>query len=166
MRGVYLCARKHRIPGYNIDYNDVKYYPGINILGDCLDVNLLNYDFVIATPPCNYWSKANYRRYTSKISLDTRHLLPSLLIRCLEAGIPFIIENVQNLPLFKTFDLLGIYYFTFGGHTFWTNVLFLVPDSSFSVFQNKANVCQNKRDGNYNVDLIIKLFLETIHNGV
>lgn len=159
MKGIYLCARKHRLSGYSLDYNDVVYYPGITLLCSCEDVDLASYDYIIATPPCNYYSKANYRREISKVALETKHLLPYCLDVCRRSGKPFIIENVENSSLLPKAD--DLYVFTFGKHTFYTNVFFLVPLGS-EVSQYKANVCRNKRDDNFNVDLIIRIFLETI----
>ena len=160
MKGVYLCARKHRIPGYLIDYNDIEYYPGITLLGDCRNIDVSQYDFIIATPPCNYYSRANYRRDVSTVAQSTKDLLPYCIDICQRSGKPFIIENVCNSSLLPKADC---YEFDFGQHHFYTNVFMLVPHKSFSVKQNKAYVCRNKRDGNYNVDLIIKLFLEVIY---
>lgn len=163
MKGVYLCARKHRIPGYNIVYNDIIEYPGIDLCVDALQIDFEKFDFIIATPPCNYWSRANWRRECSDVALSTKHLLPSILFKCIDSKKPFIVENVMNKTLFDANGLLSFYVFTFGGHTFWTNVFMFIPDKSYAVRQNKQYVSREKRDNNQNVDLIIKLFLETIH---
>ena len=63
---VYLASGNAIVPGYNIDYNDL--YIQRDISGDMLEVDLVNYDVIIATPPCNYWSRANYRRKYSLTS--------------------------------------------------------------------------------------------------
>lgn len=160
MKGIYLASKQHRIPGYTIDYNDIQEYEGINIPGDMLQIDTNDYDYVIATPPCNYYSKANFRRESSKIAQNTKHLLPDILEKLKNYKKPFIVENVCNSTLLpKT----KFYEFDFGNHHFYTNVFLLVPDKSYAVKQNKQNVCRNKRDNNYNVDLIIKIFLEIIH---
>lgn len=161
MKGVYLCSRAHRLPGYDIDYNDVEFYPGINLLCDCMDVDLNGYDFVIATPPCNYYSRANWRRVYSDVAQSTKHLLPGILEKCQKFGKPFIIENVLNSSLLPKSE---VYEFDFGQHHFYTNLFMFVPDKSFAIRQNKQNVSRSKRDGNYNVDFIIKLFLEVLFN--
>ena len=159
MKGVYLCSRLHRLPGYDIDYNDIEDLPGINLLCSCEDVDLSKYDYIIATPPCNYYSRANWRRERSSVALNTKHLLPFCIEACVRSGKPFIIENVLNSRLLPKTNLFE---FEFGQHHFYTNVLMLVYDKSYAVFQNKQYISRSLRDGNYNVDLIIKLFLETI----
>lgn len=40
--------------------------------------------------------------------------------------------------------------------------VYLCARKRFAKKQNKAHLCRNKRDNNYNVDLIIKTFLEQI----
>lgn len=61
-----------------------------------LDVNLSPYDYIIATPPCNWWSKANPYYKKSTYSLSTKHLLPDTIIKLGSQNKPFIIENVIN----------------------------------------------------------------------
>lgn len=161
MKGVYLASRKHRLADYDIVYNDIVNYKGIDLLCDMLEVNINDYDFVIATPPCNYYSRANWRRAVSPVAQETKHLLPSILKKLEGYTKPFIVENVCNSTLLPR---TKFYEFDFGEHHFYTNVFMLVPDKSFAVKQNKQNVCRSKRDGNYNVDLIIKLFLSIIYN--
>ena len=158
MKGVYLCARKHRIPGYEIDYNDIVDYPGINLCCDMLDVDLTYYDFIIATPPCNYYSRANYRRETSKVAQMTKHLLPSILEKLTKdfKDRPFLVENVCNKTLLPRVPF--VYQFDYGQHHFYTNVFFWILEEP--VKQNKAHVSRNKRDGNKNVDVVIRSFLE------
>jgi len=163
MLGLYMCARKHRIPGYNIIYNDIVDYEGIDLCCDCLNINLEPYDFIIATPPCNYYSRANYRRQTSEVAQRTKHILPKLIEKLSQLNKPFIIENVCNsslLPKSKLFE------FEFGQHHFYTNVFMLIPHNSYAIRQNKQYISRNKRDGNYNVDLVIKYFLEAIHENI
>ena len=82
MKGIYLGACRAYHPNYNLDYNDIA--PGYhnNIICDMLSVDLANYDFIIATPPCNYYSRANWRRNISDYSLKTKHLLPGIIEKC------------------------------------------------------------------------------------
>lgn len=158
-KGVYLASKQHRLEGYNIDYNDIENYEGITIKGDMLEVDLDKYDYIIATPPCNYYSRANYRRETSKIAQETKHLLPKILEKLQKYNKPFIVENVCNSTLLpKT----ALYEFDFGQHHFYTNVFMLIYDKSYAEKQNKVKMAYGKRDNNKNVDIIIKLFLETI----
>lgn len=159
MKGIYLCAREHRIPGYDIDYNDIVAFSGIDIVDDLMNVDVSKYDYIIATPPCNYYSHANWRRDTSRIAQSTKHLLPYCLDLCLTQGKPFLIENVMNSRLLPKAEC---YQFDFGQHHFYTNVFMLIPDKSFAVRQNKQYTTPSQRDGNYNVDFVIRLFLERI----
>lgn len=159
MKGIYLASRKHRIKEAQLDYNDIIQYEGINKPGDMMNINLDEYDYIIATPPCNYYSRANYRRETSKVAQETKHLLPGILKKLEKMDIPFIVENVCNEKLLpKT----KFYEFNFGQHHFYTNVLILIYDKSYAEKQNKQNKARSQRDDNENVNLIIRLFLETI----
>lgn len=160
MLGIYLCARKHRLLDYDIVYNDIISYDGIDIVSDCRSVSLLPFDYIICTPPCNYYSRANYRRDISKIALETKDILPYMINKCILSGKPFLIENVLNDSLLPKADCFT---YKFGNHIYYTNVLLCMVSKDLFVKQNKANVCRNKRDGNYNVDLIIRLFLEIIN---
>ena len=63
MKGVYLGAYQAYHPSHDLTYQDINGERDID--GDMLDCDLTPYDYVIATPPCNYWSKANYRRNES-----------------------------------------------------------------------------------------------------
>ena len=164
--GLYLCAMKDRYPGYSILYNDIKDYPGINLKMDCRNITREYFDkagFIIATPPCNYYSKANFRRETSKVAQDTKILLPWCLSLCSMLNLPCIIENVNNDNLLPTLYDKYFYRFKFGGHTFWTNVYLYINDL-VAVKQNKQNVCREKRDGNPNVHMVIERFLKIIHS--
>ena len=128
MRGLFLCAFKQRHPNYDIDYNDIKKLDGINIVGNALIINLNKYDYLLATPPCNYWSKCNYRRNVSEYALKTKNLLPDILIKFAKSGKPFLIENVRNAPLFQKegiFEICskyGIYVQFVGRHTYFSNI--------------------------------------------
>ena len=59
MRGIYLAACKARHPNYNIIYQDIDSKYKCDIGGDMLEVSLDEFDYIIATPPCNFWSRAN-----------------------------------------------------------------------------------------------------------
>ena len=93
-RIIYLAAHKANHPNYNVTYQDIDGKRDVS--GDMLEVPIDDYDIIIATPPCNYWSRANFRRETSEYAQATKHLLPNI-IRKLEAqNKPYIIENVIN----------------------------------------------------------------------
>lgn len=161
MKGIYLCAREHRLPGYHIVYNDIDISFKPDLCCSCDEIDLSLYDFIIATPPCNYWSRANYRRNSSNYSLLTKNLLPYCINACIKTGKPFIVENVLNKKLIKPFQY-ECFYYEYGQHCYFSNILLPSIPKDLFVKQNKAGVCRNKRDNNYNVDLVIKVFLQVI----
>ena len=124
MRVIYLAAGRAKLEHNNVTYNDIKEKRDLNC--DMLAVNLKNYDVLIATPPCNYYSRANNSREKSEYAQRTKHLLPDIIEKFIKLGKPFIVENVRNAPLFKK---LGLYekecfIYIHGRHTYWTNVPF------------------------------------------
>ena len=128
-----------------------------------LEIDLEPYDFIIATPPCNYWSRANYRRYTSKYSQDTKHLLPDILDKLRDLGKPYIVENVRNERLFKKYGILdkADYVYYVGRHTYFTNVPFN-PIGIKQKNDNINNISSNKRQGGENVYNVIEYWLKII----
>ena len=94
MKGIYLASYKALHPNHDIVYQDINGKRDIG--GDMLEVDLTSYDYIIATPPCNWWSRANYRRDRSEYALKTKHLLPSILEKLCNQDKPFIVENVKN----------------------------------------------------------------------
>lgn len=138
-----------------------------DIGGDMLNVDLSPYDLIIATPPCNYYSRANYRRDISSYSLLTKHLLPCIIKKCIRSGKPFIIENVRND---RIFNLIGLYklpcfYFTHGRHTYWTNNVFDatgIPQSYDFEYGGKPiqNLSSKERQGGTNVKLVLEHYID------
>lgn len=124
MKGIYLASYKAYHPNYNIVYQDINGQRDIG--GDMLEVDLSSYDFIIATPPCNYWSRANYRRETSEYAQSTKHLLGAIIDKLITLGKPFIVENVRNKVLMATHGLLDVkcHIIEHGRHTYWTNIPF------------------------------------------
>ncbi len=92
-----------------------------------LDVDLTPYDVIIATPPCNYYSKLNRFRETAKYSQETKHLLPDIIRKLNDQEKPYIVENVRghiiNKLIAEQTDYKG-YIYQHGRHTYWTNVPF------------------------------------------
>ena len=127
---IYLAAYKAHHPNHDMDYNDImKTSEHINVIGDMLQVDLEPYDIIIASPPCNYWSRAmstEERRQKSKYAMETRHLLIDILKKMSKQDKPFIVENVRNAPLFVQYGLydLPLYVYEYGRHTYWTNIPF------------------------------------------
>lgn len=159
--GVYLASHIAEHKDFNIHYQDIT---GKRDIGGCmLDVDLNNYDFIIATPPCNYWSRANYRRDTSEYSLKTKHLLPDILTKLKEAEIPYIVENVKNSSLFTQYNLydLAPYVYEIGRHTYWTNIPFNMSNKKFA-HDNIKNKSSKNRQGGQQVYDVIQFWLEYI----
>ena len=125
----YGCARKHRLSGsiaQVIITNNIEPKFLCNIT---FDIRILiksdylsQFDAFIFTPPCNYYSHANWRRDISSIALETKDILPLCLEFAINSGKPFIVENVLNKTFFK--DLYPQFQFCCGGHTYWSNILF------------------------------------------
>lgn len=60
MKGIYLGAFEAQHDGHDIVYQDINGKRDVG--GDMMDVDLTPYDYIIATPPCNYWSRARGKR--------------------------------------------------------------------------------------------------------
>lgn len=128
MKGIYLGAYKAYHQRWNIDYQDINNKRDIG--GDMMDVDLSKYDYIIATPPCNYWSIARGNR-CSQYSLDTKHLLPDIIDKLVKLGKPFIVENVRNVKRMTLENVLprtdcNVYFV--GRHTYFTNIEFDVSN--------------------------------------
>lgn len=124
MKVIYLAAGRAVLKHEGVVYNDIKEKRDISC--DMLAVDLTPYDILIATPPCNFYSRANYSRETSAYAQETKHLLPSIIDKFIKTGKPFIVENVRNDPLFKKLGLYNknCFIYKYGRHTYWTNIMF------------------------------------------
>ena len=171
MKGIYLGACRAFHPNYNLDYNDIVSGYHVNVVGDMLSVDLSNYDFIIATPPCNYYSRANYRRDSSSYALSTRHLLPDILKKLSSSNKPFIVENVRNFNLFKKLGIIdfcnsnGILIYEYGRHTYFTNVFFncFGIEQKADNIQNISNSKNSYREGGFNVYHVLDWWLKCLH---
>ena len=162
MLGIYLGAYKAYHPGYNIVYQDINGKRDLG--GDMLDVDLTKYDFIIATPPCNFWSKATNPNSYSNYALTTGHLLPDILSKLCKQEKPFIVENVVNkkrMAAYGVFNNNCFIYFV-GRHTYFTNVLLSV-ENIIQPAEHIQKYARTKRQGGEYVHQIIEIFLETIH---
>ena len=160
MKGIYLASFKALHENYDIDYQDINGKRDIS--GDMLDINLNKYDYVIATPPCNYYSRANYRRDISEYSQKTKHLLPEIIDKLSKIGKPYIIENVINYPLMKEFYDKDFVY-QIGRHTYWTNIPF--NGTLIKQIPDKIHIkSKNNRQGGINVHNVIEYWLKVLHN--
>ena len=168
MKGIYLGAYKAAHPNYNIVYQDL--YEKRDIGGCMLEVDLDPYDFIIATPPCNFWSHARGNRKPSRYALETAHLLPGIIERLYNLNKPFIVENVRNKPKFIKYgilpnDKLAVYYI--GRHTYWTNVLFNTWVNQSYDFININGSCvdlKKDRQGGENVYNVIESWLKEVNS--
>ena len=175
MKGIYLASYTAYHPGYDIDYQDIN--GKRDLPGDMMDYDLRNYDFIIATPPCNWWSRANYRRNTSEYALSTKHLLPDILHKLCEINKPWIVENVRNKKQFQEHGLLNLPCFVYfvGRHTYWSSIRLKLSDidvlqHAITDYKNgkkrylsSQNLPREKRQGGTEVHQVIERFLKTIH---
>jgi DNA (cytosine-5)-methyltransferase 1 len=92
----------NKIVGVDIEFQPD--YPFEHYVGDALrNVDLEEFDFIWASPPCQAYSiggNNKSREKYPKLIEQTRELL-------WKAGIPFVIENVPNAPLRKDLMLCG-----------------------------------------------------------
>ena len=171
MLGVYLGAWYARHPNYKIVYNDVNTHTHPDILGDMLQVDLNQFDFAIATPPCNYWTHARSNTHPSDYAMKTKHLLPDIMAKLSEWNKPFIIENVRNAPRFEKEGIFQIvaknslFMHYIGRHTYFTNIMVDLTCEQEKDF-TKGGIClssyKNKQGGK-NVHKVIELWLKHIH---
>ena len=167
---IYLAAGYAELLTYDNNDFDITYQDKFikrDLGGDMLQVPLENYDILIATPPCNYYSRANYRRETSAYSQKTKHLLPEIIKKFKETGKPFIVENVINKTLMSKIikDNSDIYYFEHGRHSYFTNIdmseyIKDIPQISDDI-QNKS---KKQRQGGFNVNIVLTYFIYDLIN--
>lgn len=171
---IYLAAKRHRLECFKSTvryyYNDIEPFDGLDFVCDMLDVDLEPFDILIATPPCNYYSKANYRRETSVVAQATKHLLPSILDKFVKTGKPFLIENVCNWSIYPRFlkELVkanDIYVYTYGGHYFMSNIFAFGFNLPSPPCEHKAQKAYGHRDDNKAVDWFVNWWLCFILTG-
>lgn len=168
MKGIYLGACKAYHPKHDIIYQDINNKRDIG--GDMLDIDLSGYDYIIATPPCNWWSKANPYYWKSEYSLKTRHLLPLILIKLGKQEKPFILECVKNLKrykennIFRICDEFKIKYQIIGRHIYFTNKDFDLDCPQIQDFKyggRRVNA-DGYNQGGTNVHNVIEIWLENL----
>lgn len=162
---IYLASGRAKLKNGNVIYNDL--YEPADLNCDMLEVDLTNYDVILASPPCNFYSKARGNKLPSKYAENTKHLLPSILERCVGLGKPFMIENVRNKPLFSKlgyFDFPCFVYFH-GRHTYWTNIMinFSNIPQSFD-FSRGGRRLKSYIQGGDNVNNVFDYFLYIVNN--
>lgn len=165
---LYLAAGRAKL---NVPDNCIVYYQDINgkrdIDGDMMDVDITDYDILIATPPCNYYSRANQKRDSSQYSIDTKHLLPAIIDKFEKSGKPYIVENVINRSLMgHIYDLTRLIYFH-GRHTYFTNRFFnpfgIHQERDFKRTRNgKSTRAKNYVQGGRNVNDVIEWWIKNV----
>lgn len=171
MKGIYLAACKARHFSYDIVYQDIDPKFHCDLGGDMLMVDLSNFDFIIATPPCNFWSRANPYYKRSVYSAITKHLLPSIILKCASQSKPFIIENVINktrMTKYGVMQLIDLYpelnYLEVGRHCYISNTYidFLkdVPQIQDFKYGGKRVNKDGYNQGGTNVFNVIEKWLE------
>lgn len=163
---IYLASYKSILERNDFDITYQDKYIQRDVGGCMLDVDLADYDIIIATPPCNYWSKANYRRDSSKYALDTKHLLPGILGKLEDLDKPFLVENVRNRVIMKeVLDNFKGFIYEVGRHTYFTNILLNMTNIKQPYDFKYGGIClrSNKdRQGGESVNQIINFFLDSL----
>ena len=165
---IYLASGRAILEYPNVIYNDL--IENRDLKCDMMQVNLEVYDVLIATPPCNYYSRARTGA-PSQYALNTKHLLPSILDKFIKTGKPFIVENVRNAPLFKRLGLFNFncFIYTHGRHTYWTNIpinITNIPQEfDFKHIPGYGTVRLKKYvQGGKNVNDVFNYFLEVVNS--
>ena len=173
MKGIYLFANRARHPNHDIVYNDIEERYKCDITANALSIPLDEYDFIIATPPCNWWSKANYRRNSSDYALATKQLLPETIKTLSKQSKPFIIENVRNKPLMTkegVIDLIeknNLFSQIVGRHLYISNVwcdLECPQTKDYKMHGIRINN-DGYSQGGANVHRVIEIWINYIENG-
>lgn len=166
---LYGCCYKADLEIEGITYIDIipnlKKSHGCDYLcKDIRQVDFNEFDIILCSPPCNYYSRGNYRRDSSAYSLSTRDLLPLCINRAYKTNKPFIIENVRNMNMFKKLDIPNnIFIYEFGRHTYFSNVMFSLENLP-QINDNINYIASTKRQGGFNVNVVFKRFLSVCLN--
>jgi DNA (cytosine-5)-methyltransferase 1 len=113
-----------------VDVRPQKRYPFTFIQADAMEISLAGYDFIWASPPCQFYcamkTMRNRREHPDLVAPVRKKLIAS--------GLPFVIENVFGAPLHHAIMLCGSMFKLWGGEFqlrrhryFETNFHFLPP---------------------------------------
>lgn len=167
MKTIYLACGRAQLNHEDVVYNDL--FENRDLKCDMLSVDLNDYDVLIATPPCNFYSHARGGNPPSDYALKTKHLLPTIIEKFIRTGKPFIVENVRNEPLFKKLGLYNYNCFVYkhGRHTYWTNVFinfsFIPQEHDFIRIPGYGSIRLKKYvQGGKNVNDVFDYFLEVV----
>ena len=167
MKVIYLASGRAVLKYPKVVYND--FIENRDLKCDMMDVNLEDYDILIASPPCNFYSHARGNNPPSEYALKTKHLLPDIIEKFIKTGKPFIVENVRNEPLFKKLGLYNYDCFIYkhGRHTYWTNIMINVKgikqEFDFKTIPGYGCVrLKSYVQGGRNVNDVFDYFIETV----
>lgn len=171
MKGIYLGAYEALHPGHDIVYQDIN--GKRDLAGDMLEIDISPYDYIIATPPCNYWSRARGKR-VSQYALKTKHLLPDIINKLSFQNKPFIIENVRNNKRMTEENILpctSCNTYILNRHIYFTNIILDLSkieqrqDFRYGGKVIKYEDMENKKhQGGYNVHNVIEYFITKVEN--
>lgn len=160
LKGIYLGAYTAYHPDHDIVYQDINGKRDLG--GDMLDIDLTPYDYIIATPPCNWYSRARRGKVIKTDYAErTKHLLPCIMRKLERLGKPYIVENVLNRNRVPEGRDLN---YKWGGHNWWTNVP-LQFDNLEKKPQRKRYLQSKDRQGGHNVHVVIEMFINTVECG-
>lgn len=170
MKIIYLGAGKAlQSDFYDITYQDIN--GTRDICGDMLDIDLSSFDVVLATPPCNFWSKARGNK-CSQYSLDTKHLLPFIIDKCIKSNKYFIVECTKNNKRMIEYNIIpriDCFYFTYNRHIYFTNLIFpyyLAEQRQDFKYGGKVIKYDDMDDlyhqGGFNVHNVFEIFLHYV----
>jgi len=103
------AATGYHRAGFDIVGVDIKAqprYPFDFVLGDALTVDLDGFDAIHASPPCQAHSSIGKQARTRRV-YDHPDLIAATRARLIDAGVPYVIENVQGAPLRDHIRLCG-----------------------------------------------------------
>jgi DNA (cytosine-5)-methyltransferase 1 len=103
--------------GFEVTGIDVKHgkrYPFTYIKGDVRDyLNiefLQQFDVIAASPPCQTHSATKHLRNAQGKSTSKIDMIPEVREALIASGLPYVIENVPNAPLFDPVQVCGSYF--------------------------------------------------------
>ena len=172
MKGIYLGACRATHPQHDLVYQDINGKRDLG--GDMLDIDLSIYDYIIATPPCNWWSQANPYYWRSEYALKTRHLLQLILIKLGKQDKPFIVECVKNLKrytenqIFAICKLYNISWQVVGRHVYFSNKSYNLDCPQIQDFKyGGVRVNQDKyNQGGTNVHNCLEIWIKELENEI
>lgn len=88
-----------------VDHRPQPRYPFEFVQADALEFPLEGFDAIHASPPCQKFTA--YRRRGAGVGESSPDLIGAMRYRLNASGVPFVIENVPDAPLFEPVMLCG-----------------------------------------------------------